>query len=275
MRVIYADTLFMMNTVINYLLLLATAKICAVSASRLRMGAAAALGGVYAVFAAMPWAQFLAEPPVILGAGIVIILAAFGGEARIIRLALVFFAVSAAFAGMALAASLIGGEPGGMIVRMSFGALVLSFAVCYAVVTLVFRRAGGNRGGIVPLVVRQGKRELRLRALVDTGNSLIDPTTGMPVAVTGAPDAMRLFPGDVRAAVGDLHERGAVTVMETLGENSMRFRLIPYSAVGVPDGMLLAFKPDEITVNGRHKRGMLLAISPNSVSDNGTYSALV
>ena len=58
-------------------------------------------------------------------------------------------------------------------------------------------------------------------------------------------------------------------------DGGTRFRLIPYSAVGVTGGMLLAFRPDEIVVDGRNKTGMLLALSPNSVSDGGAYTALL
>ena len=58
-------------------------------------------------------------------------------------------------------------------------------------------------------------------------------------------------------------------------ERKLRFQLIPYSAVGVSGGMLLAFKPDEIIVDGKKRTGMLLALSPNSVSESGTYSALI
>jgi hypothetical protein len=39
--------------------------------------------------------------------------------------------------------------------------------------------------------------------------------------------------------------------------------------------MLLAFKPDEIVIDGKNTAGMLLALSPNHVSENGTYSALL
>ncbi|MDR0839213.1 MAG: sigma-E processing peptidase SpoIIGA, partial [Oscillospiraceae bacterium] len=41
MRVVYIDTLFAMNLIINYFLLLATAKICAVAAKRARLWLAA------------------------------------------------------------------------------------------------------------------------------------------------------------------------------------------------------------------------------------------
>ena len=279
MQVIYADAIFLTNMAINYIILLVTAKICAVPAMRLRMAAAAAIGGAYAVSAALPLLIFLGNPFVIIAVGLLIVTTAFGGQPRIARVALVFFAVSAAFAGVAMAISLLGGGvvSGGALMPISFKALILSFAVCYATMTLVFRGAAGNKGGIVPLTVRQGQSVLELRALVDTGNSLTDPMTGVPVIVTGVKEAKKLFPKDVRAAVEGIERRGAALVMEELIENAcpVRFRLIPYSAVGVSGGMLLAFRPDEVVINGAKKTGVLVALSPNSVSDNGTYTALI
>ncbi|MCL2407991.1 MAG: sigma-E processing peptidase SpoIIGA [Oscillospiraceae bacterium] len=279
MRVIYADTLFFINTVINYLILLATAKVCAVAASRIRIAGAAALGGVFAVISVLPPFEFLGNPLVIIGIGILMIAIAFGGEPRLVRLGLVFFSVSAGAAGFALGLSLLGGgvSSGGILPPIRFSTLIVSFAVCYAIVTLVFRRVAANRGGIVPLIVRQGKSVLELKALVDTGNTLVDPMTGMPVIVTGVPEAKKLFPEEVRAAIEEIGRRGAVSVMEELAARScpLKFRLIPYSAVGVAGGFLLSFKPDEITIDGKPGRGILVAISPNSVSDNGTYSALI
>jgi len=278
-QVIYADTIFVINTVINYLLLLVTAKICAAQCPRLRMVTAAALGGVYAVVSALPAAQFLRNPLVIIAVGLLIVVAAFGSQPRIIRLTLVFFAVSAAFAGAALAVALLAGGQGrgSMMPPVSIKALVLSFGASYAVLSMVFRRTAANRGGIVTLTVRQGSSVVKLRALVDTGNCIVDPMTGRPVIVVGVCDAKKLLPKEVRAAVEQVERRGAAPVMEELVRigGPVRFMLIPYSAVGVSGGVLLAFRPDEVTVNGDAKPGMILALSPNCVSDNGTYSALI
>ena len=49
MTVIYVDTLFLLNGIIDYLLLLAAARLAGEPLRRLRFGAAAALGGAYAV----------------------------------------------------------------------------------------------------------------------------------------------------------------------------------------------------------------------------------
>ncbi len=280
MQTVYVDSLFLINLIVNYIMLLVTAKITASPARRLRLLGAAAGGAAYAVAAVIPAAAFLVNPFVKIAFGILMALAAFGGQARLVRTTLVFFAVSAAFGGVVTAASLLGGGSviGGLFTSASLRILILSFAVGYLILTLVFKRAARHKGGvIVPVTVSHAGREVLVRALRDTGNALSDPLSGRPVMVAGVGDLKPLFTPDVASALSGLYRKGAVRVMEELSETGqkIRFQLIPYSAVGVSGGMLLAFKPDEIVVDGTSRKGMLLAMSPNSVSESGTYSALI
>lgn len=280
MQVIYVDSLFLINLVVNYIMLLVTAKICAAQMVRLRLLGAAILGAGYSIAVVLPLSPFLSSPLLKVAVGLLMVLAAFGGQVRIIRLTLVFFAVSVAFGGAVMAASLLGGGGllSGFLAPIDLRILILAFAACYIVLTLVFRRAVRLRGGgIVSMKLRHGDREVVIRALRDTGNALTDPMTGRAVIVAGVNDVTSLFPQNIRKTVAGLRLKDAVKVMEELAlpEITMRFQLIPYRAVGTVGGMLLAFKPDEIIIDGKIKTGMLLALSPNSVSESGTYSALL
>ena len=280
MQTVYIDSLFIINLIVNYIMLLVTAKICATPARRLRLLGAAAAGAAYAVAAVIPAAAFLVNPFVKIAFGILMALAAFGGNTRFLRTILVFFAVSASFGGVVMAASLLGGGSafGGLFTSASLRILIISFAVGYVILTLVFKRAARHKAGVIVTVeVRHGGREVLFRALCDTGNALADPVSGRPVMVAGVGDLKMLFTPGVAAALSGLGRKGAVHVMEELSDDArgIRFQLIPYSAVGVSGGMLLAFKPDEIVVDGKRRTGMLLALSPNSVSESGTYSALI
>ena len=90
----------------------------------------------------------------------------------------------------------------------------------------------------------------------------------------GAEDIAGILPGDVRRAVLSCE---AAEAMEIIGgtEAGTRFRLLPYSAVGVSGGLLLAFRPEELYIDGERRDGALIAISPNRVADGGGYSALI
>ena len=59
------------------------------------------------------------------------------------------------------------------------------------------------------------------------------------------------------------------------GELRRRLRLLPYRAVGVECGMLLAVRMDRVMVGKRELKGLLVALSPTPVSDGGGYQALM
>lgn len=60
--VIYVDTLFLLNTMVDYLLLLASARLAGEPLARLRFALGAVLGGLYAVAIFLPGMGFLARP---------------------------------------------------------------------------------------------------------------------------------------------------------------------------------------------------------------------
>lgn len=268
MQVVYLDSVFLLNGLVNYFILLTAGRICAAPVSRLRLALSAALGGLYAAACYLPGLGFLLSPAVkaAFGAGMAVV--AFGGCRSLARPVLVFFAVAAAFGGVGFALALMTGgrttEP-----RVMIPALLL----CMAAFSLVFRRTGRRGGRIVRLTLTRDGRRVELPAMVDTGNSLTDPMTGRGVAVAGAEALAPLFRGETPNPALLAREMGAVAAFEALGDR--RFRLVPYRAVGVEGGLLLAFRPDEARLGGRRLRSLLVAVSPNSVSDGGAYSALI
>ena len=114
---------------------------------------------------------------------------------------------------------------------------------------------------------------MELTALRDTGNTLTDPVAGIPVLVAEGALLLPLLPPGTLMA-GELAD--PVACMERLRDGPLagRVRLLPYRAVGVERGLLLALRPDGLWVNGE-RRDMLAALSPTPVSDGGGYGALL
>ena len=54
-----------------------------------------------------------------------------------------------------------------------------------------------------------------------------------------------------------------------------RWRLLPYRAVGVDHGLLLAVRVDRAMVGGEDYGPILVALSPTPLSDGGGYHALI
>ena len=105
MNIIYADSLFALSVLTDYLLCLVTARFCSLVLRRGRY-LAAVFGGVYAVAVFLPGLSWLAHPLCELSAAGVMGLIAFGGEARLFRCLAAFLAVSASFGGAAWAIAL-------------------------------------------------------------------------------------------------------------------------------------------------------------------------
>ena len=80
--------------------------------------------------------------------------------------------------------------------------------------------------------------------------------------------AKRLFPAELSLTAEDFAAPAALA----LRLQAEAPRLIPYRAVGVASGLLLAL-PCEITIGTETKHG-LVAFSPTPVSDGGAYDAL-
>lgn len=263
MQIIYLDQLFLLNALIDYLLCLVSARVCGLYLKRARYALAGLFGGAYAAATLLPGFLFLSSALWKLAAAAVMALLAFGGERHFLRCAGVFLGVSAAFGGAVWAVSLAGGGNG---LAVSGRVLLLSFALCYGGVSLLFR----NRATLpdrprAEVRLRLLGRECRFMALRDSGNSLADPVSGCavmlvsPHALLGAlPQAETLFGGGDPVA--------ALEAAAALPELRGRFRLIPYAAVGTA-GLLPVFRPEELRVDGREERELLVAVSPSAAGD--------
>lgn len=155
MDVIYLDSLFGLNLLIDYCLVLASARVCGVVLRRWRYALAALIGALYAALMVLPGCGWLANGAMKLALGAAMALIAFGGEAHLVRCTVVFFAVSAAFGGAVYAASMLAGvSPGsGALVTVSGRVLALSFAAlpeCTGRVVLLPYRAVGVAGALLP-----------------------------------------------------------------------------------------------------------------------------
>lgn len=98
-------------------------------------------------------------------------------------------------------------------------------------------------------------RRASVDALIDTGNRLIEPISGLPVIVAEEGALTALLPEGY--AAGGMDQAG--------------FRRIAYGGVG-GDGTLLCFMPDSISAEGQPIYGIWIAVYPGKLP--GKYHAL-
>lgn len=272
---VYLDGAWLVNGLVDYLLLVASGRLTAAPVRRGRILLTGALGGLYGVVCLLPGWRFLGNYLWRGVAAVLMCFGAFGLGKHIIRQTAVLVLLTAAFSGVVLLltelfsapASLIGGC---VYYPVSTGALVLTAGVAYGLITWAMGRLTHQGGDVVPVEISVGGNTLKITALRDTGNTLRDPISGVPVMVTDQSLLKRLLPGK------QAFTESPQLLMEELYREApqLRPRLIPYKTVGVRHGMLAAIEPDEIKISGRRET-ILMAFSPVSVSDGGGYQALL
>lgn len=248
---LYLDLAVLLNFSVDFLLLVGTNRIAGYPWGWKKCLLGAAVGGLYGGLCLVPGFSFL-------GGTVwrVVFLGLMGGLAygfhptalrRILLTVLLSLALGGAVMGL--------GNRGFFAVPAVAGLVALACGLGF--------RNGGQE--LVEVELRRGEKQVRLLALRDTGNTLTDPVTGKSVLVADAQSAetlLGLTPAQLADPIGTL----ASGILPGL-------RLIPYRAVGVADGMLLAIRLEEVRIGKRKGEG-LVAFAPEGLGGNGTYRAL-
>lgn len=280
--VIYLDVLAAVNGAVDYLLLLATARLAGLFPARRRLVGAAAAGAALAVLSVLPGEQSALGPVLALLGGVLLPALAFGFDRTLLpRLTVLFFLTAGACAGIVLA---LAGWTGALLrvgaayyLDVPLRVVLPAALLCFAAANALFRGGAGKNGGERPseiVALTWGERTARFLLLCDTGADLCDPLTGRPALLLDRTAAARLLPESLTPTLRALRADNAAELLAALppGE-ARRFRLLPYRAVGQPAGLLLAFRPDRV-VRGGKDCDLLAALLPEPVA-GGRYDGLI
>lgn len=251
--IVYLDLVILINFLVDFLLILGTNRLSGFPPGCFRGACAAALGAVYAMVCLLPGFAFLGSTLwriVFLG---LMGTAAFGMNKSAWKRTGIFILLSMAMGGIALG---MGKTDISMLVFSALGVWLLS--------RMGF---GGSVGGkeYIPVSITEGEKSVSVIALKDTGNSLRDPITGEQVLVLGPEAAQRLL-----ELPPDALRHPLETMMAYPGRG---LRLIPYSAVGQPGGMLLGKRFSDVKL-GDHRGSALVAFAPEKIGMGQVYQAL-
>ncbi len=261
----------------DYLLLIVTARIAGTPVRRLRALLAAGIGAAYALAAAMSGGRVMTSAALKAAVGAAMALIVFGVSAGTARVTLLFFALSAAFAGAVMAGAMVRGQGvrGAALGAVSPLTLLMAFGVLYALFTAAFGVLGRRRlaGGTSRLTLTRGGRSVTVTALLDTGNSLRSPFSGRPVTVCDLTAVEPLLSKEaVHILRSETDAAQALLKLHEAGESA--FFPVPYAAVGRSGGMLVAFRPDSARLRGRTVDCAIAIDAAGSVRGQG-YSAIV
>ena len=280
MTVVYIDRVFVLNLAVDYLLLLAAARLGGMPLHRKRLLLCAVLGALYAVAVFLPGISPLNHPVLRLICGAAMALTAYWPLRQPLRMTALFLLLSAALGGAVLAVGVAVGSPRRIISQLYYASIswpvLLGTTIgLYLLLQLIFHQAARHgEGELMKIEISVHGRQKELPALHDTGNTLRDPVSGQPVPVIELSALRELWddriavvlsrPASAEDRIAALHREGA----------GLGFTLLPFRSVGTSSGLLLAVRSDYIKVGRATYPRAWIALSDGPVSDGGSYQAL-
>jgi len=278
LRVIYVDTLFLLNFTVDYFLLFLTAKSAGLSPGRLRLLAGALTGAVFSVLLYFPPLPMALSLLCRITSGCVVVLVTFGTMpgARLARLCGSFLWMTFLLAGVVFLLSQtmngISVQNGILYADLITAVMLPAFLLSYLLARLVLGRgrAAVNRA-FHEVKATLGERTVQFRALEDSGNLLRDPISGCRVIVTD--------PAVLRPLLGEeillLLQARPIPQLDVLRSRcGIPFWLLP-AETAAGHGLFPVFRAEELYVDGRRTREYLLGLSLQPVDAGGDCRALM
>jgi len=280
---VYLDITFMVNFIMDLVILLAAARLSGSIINYGRLTLAAALGAAYACASVLMPDSLAFSMPAKIGFSALMLLAAFypSGWLLFKKQLIYFYAISLFAAGAVMAIPNLTGN-----INSGTGYAVY-WLVGAALLVVLLGRAGGRylAEKIVPGILTF-KVEMRFDShkcsgcgFLDTGNSLRDPLTNRPVLVAEYGLLKDCLPEDFQSAIEGGGSEDEVFDCLTRSRWAHRLRLIPFQSIGQKNGILLGIRADEVLVNTGKRcvahYDLVVALYRDRLSADDSYRLLI
>ena len=262
MPVIYIDVLFAVNFLVNYLLLRVCCIFSELKVYKYRIISGSIIGACYAVLVFFPDFTLIHSTvyKLLISMLIIAVSSPFFSVRSYLKTLLVFYAVSFAFGGCVLGIfyfSNVGAKLGAvysngiLYFNLPWTILALSGVVFYTSVklfTIITKRNMQGKNLKKKILLYFKENFVEVTALMDTGNSLVDPVSLSPVIIVEYKLLKNLFTKDIRDDLDRIGNENIEWIMNDVTHKGLPVRLIPFASLGKENGLLLGFVPDKIEI---------------------------
>lgn len=271
--IVYLDVFFMINFIMDYMIILITSRIAKVKKKRIRQLAGAGCGALYSVIVIKPLTNHLFKITLInilIAAVMVLISFGFTSASVYIKNVFLLFVVSFTMSGIInylyystvigkYVRNVLSGNSNKVVNARKFILVsVLAYILLSAIVRIIFSVRKDMELYYDVKITFRGKSVV-VRGLYDTGNGLTEPVNGKMVHIAEYKILKPLLEGDEKAK-----------------EN---IYVIPFHSIGEEDGIMYGIRMDEMVVlvddEPKFLYNPIIGIYTGNVSKRGNYSVIL
>lgn len=286
---IYLDVVLLENLCMNYIILFATAYIMKIKMKQWRLIISSIIGGIYAVVSYLEILPVYSSLAMKLILSIVMVYIAFNSRniKTLTKQLIIFYLTSFVFGGCAFAL-LYFIKPQDILIRngVYVGTYPIKIALLGGIVGFVITHIAfkivktkfKKKDMIYEITIQMDSKKVTIPAMLDTGNLLKDPITGIPVIVVEKEKLYSLLPEEL---LNNIEKIVGGELVSNISEKEYlsRLRMIPFSSIGKQNGLMLGIKADNIEIQKEEEietlDNIIIGIFPHKLSNQNNYSALI
>ncbi|SKA83482.1 stage II sporulation protein GA (sporulation sigma-E factor processing peptidase) [Caloramator quimbayensis] len=287
--VVYIDVLLLENFFMNYLLIYLLKRLCKYKTKEWKMILASLFGAFYVIFIFYPDFQFLYCLLMKFLMSIIMLIIAFTPRKirDILKIVILFYIEAFIIGGSILAIFYLTykeidiASGTFLLTNISSNYIIIGILIAIILVKIGFDYLenfyGTEKNKIEIQIILDNKR-CSITALIDTGNTLKDPVTNVPVIVVYQKSLLDIFPDELKKCIADDYDYESITKIIISSQLKSRIRIIPYRALGTENGILIAIRADMAIVKYKNKCNVIeepiIALYNKPISVYGDYQAL-
>lgn len=288
---VYLDIVFLENVIMNYIIIFASCVVVKAEVKHWKILVSSSIGAIYTIVMYLNIIPIYSNFFMKLLLSFVMVYISFLPKSwkKLLKNLLIFYLVSFVFGGCVFALMYFVSPQLALIKNGVFvGAYPIKIALIGGLISFVIIQISfkivktklSKKDMIYDIEIIINKKGIKVRALLDTGNLLKDPITGIPVIVVEHKSLYSVLPTEIlnninRIIGGDTNE---LTQNNECNQIISRFRIIPFSSIGKQNGLLLGIRADYINIILDEKieniNNVIVGIYDKSFTKNGMYSAI-
>lgn len=285
---IYLDVVIIENLIMNSIIIYATAIITKSKIKHIRILISSLIGAIYSVLSYISNLAIFSNLFTKILLSIIMVYIAFNPKdiKALGKIILLFYLTSFVFGGVAFAMIYII-KPQNILMKdgLFLGTYPLKTIFIGAIVASIILITGfkvvkskfSKKDMFCNINIKIKGKEKKIKLMVDTGNLLKDPISGMPVIVIEHTELYDILPKELLNNLEKILGGDLKGIPEDIkNEYLSKLRVIPYSSLGKQNGMLLGIKADEVKVEDETiKNNVIIGIYNKALTKRGEYNGLI